>query len=168
MDMVSVDPVGLEVPADWASLRSPENYTGYERTENFASPGGLVPGRNHAYAIPAQLRLNRWALSGDWTAGEQATALNTAGGQIAYRFRARDLHLVMGPAAPGAPVRFRVLIDGQPPGADHGGDVEEQGSGTVTAQRLHQLVRQRGPVTARTFEITFLDPGVEAYAFTFG
>ena len=167
-DLVRPDTPGLEAPADWASLRSPENYTGYERTENFASPGGLVPGRSHAYAAPAQLRLNQWALSGDWTVGEQATTLNTAGGQIAYRFRARDLHMVTGPPAQGASVRFSVLIDGQPPGADHGGDVDEQGSGTVTAQRLHQLIRQRGPVTEHTFEITFLDPGVEAYAFTFG
>ena len=167
-ELVPVDARGVEAPADWASLRSPENYTGYARTENFASPGGPLPGTPHRYTVPAELGLNYWALSGDWTIEEEAATLNTAGGQIAYRFRARDLHLVMGPAAPGAPVRFRVLIDGQPPGADHGGDVDERGSGTVTAQRLHQLIRQRGPVTEHTFEITYLDPGVEAYAFTFG
>ena len=107
-------------------------------------------------------------LSGDWTIGEQAATLNTATGQIAYRFHARDLHLVTGPAAPGTSVPFRVLLDGHPPGAAHGADADGQGSGTVTGQRLHQLIRQRGPVTDRTFEITFLDPGVEAYAFTFG
>jgi Thioredoxin like C-terminal domain len=149
-------------------LRSPENYTGYERTENFASPGGVVPGAPHIYEAPVRLRLNHWALTGDWTMGGQASTLNTAGGQIACRFHARDLHLVTGPAAPGTSVRFRVLLDGQPPGAAHGTDSGGQGTGTVTRQRLHQLIRQRGPVTERTFEIAFLDPGVQAYAFTFG
>ena len=167
-DMVSPEARGLELPADWADLRSPENYTGYERTENFASPGGAVPGKRHAYRAPAELRLNDWALSGDWTMQEQAVTLNEAGGQIGYRFHARDLHLVMGPAQHGAPVRFRVLIDGQAPGAARGADVDEQGSGTVTEQRLHQLIRQPGPITDRTFEITFLDPEVQAFAFTFG
>jgi hypothetical protein len=100
--------------------------------------------------------------------GEQATTLNAAGGQIAYRFHARDLHLVMGPAKPGTAVRFQVLLDGQPPGADHGIDSGDEGNGTLTEQRLHQLIRQRGPVAEHTFEITFLDPGAQAYAFTFG
>ncbi len=163
-----VDASGAEAPADWASLRSPENYTGYERTGNFASPGGAAPGKRHAYEVPPQLRLNHWALSGDWTMGEQATTLNEAGGRIAYQFHARDLHLVMGPAAPGARVRFHVRVDGQPPGAAHGSDVDDEGNGTVAAQRLHQLIRQPGPVTDRTFEITFLDPGAQVYAFTFG
>jgi len=167
-ELVSVDARGAEAPADWAALRSPENYTGYERTENFASPGGAVPGKRHAYRVPAELRLNHWALSGDWTIQEQAVTLNEAGGQIGYRFHARDLHLVMGPAQHGTPVRFRVLIDGQAPGAARGADVDEQGSGTVTEQRLHQLIRQPGPITDRTFEITFLDPEVQAFAFTFG
>jgi thiol-disulfide isomerase/thioredoxin len=120
-DMVSVDPGGLEAPADWASLRSPENYTGYERT-----------------------------------------------GQVACRFQARDLNLVMGPAAPGTPVRCRVLVDGQPPGKARGSDADADGSGTVTQQRVYQLIRQHGPITERTFEITFLDPGAQAYCFTFG
>ena len=167
-DLVSVDARGVEAAADWASLRSPENYTGYERTENFASPGGARPGERHLYTGPAELRRNNWALSGDWTMGEQATALNAVGGQIAYRFHARDLHLVMGLAAEGTSVRFRVLLDGQPPDAAHGTDVDGQGHGTVTEQRLYQLIRQPGPVADRTFEITFLDPGVEVYAFTFG
>jgi thiol-disulfide isomerase/thioredoxin len=166
--LVSVDADGFEAAADWGSLKSPENYVGYERTENFASPGGAVLDERRVYAPPARLRLNHWALSGDWTMERQATVLNKASGQIAYRFHARDLHLVMGPAARGTSVRCRVLIDGQPPGAAHGIDVDDQGNGTVTEQRLYQLIRQRGPVTEHTFEITFLDPGVEAYAFTFG
>jgi thiol-disulfide isomerase/thioredoxin len=167
-ELVSVDARGAEAPADWATLRSPENYTGYARTENFASPGGAVPGDRHAYQVPAELRLNQWALSGDWTMDDEAATLNEAGGQIAYRFHARDLHLVMGPAGPEEPVRFRVLVDGQPPGAAHGADVDDDGHGTVAGQRLHQLIRQPGQVTDRTFEITFSGPGVQAYAFTFG
>jgi len=167
-ELVSVDAQGIEAAADWAALRSPENYTGYERTENFASPGGIVPGEPHSYEAPVRLLLNHWALTGDWTMGAQAATLNTAGGQIACRFQARDLHLVTGPASPGTSGRFRVLLDGQPPGADHGTDSDGQGNGTVTRQRLHQLIRQHGPVTERTFEITFLDSGVQAYAFTFG
>jgi Thioredoxin like C-terminal domain/AhpC/TSA family len=166
--VVSVDARGVEAPAAWADLESPENYAGYERTENFASPGGIVPGESHGYAAPVRLRLNHWALSGDWTVDGQASTLNAAIGRIAYRFHARDLHLVMGPAAADAPVRFRVLIDGQPPGPDHGLDVDGLGTGTVTEQRLYQLIRQRGPVAERTFEITFLDPGAQAYSFTFG
>ena len=165
---VSVDARGIEAPADWASLRSPENYTGYERTEGFASPGGAVPGKPHVYTAPAELRLNDWALSGDWTVGEGAITVNEANGQIAYRFHARDLHLVMGPAAPGTSIRFRVMIDGQPPGEAHGTDVDGDGDGTLTQQRLHQLIRQQGPITDRTFEITFLDPGAQAFSFTFG
>jgi hypothetical protein len=167
-DLVSVDPGGVEAAADWASLRSPENYLGYERTENFASSNSAVVDTPHGYAIPDRLPHNHWALSGDWTVGRQAILLNESEGLIAYRFHARDLHLVMGPAAPGTPVRFRVLIDGQPPGPAHGTDVDDQGNGTVTEPRLYQLIRQPGPVTERTFEITFLDPGVHAYAFTFG
>jgi Thioredoxin like C-terminal domain len=167
-ELVSVDARGAEAAADWAALRSPENYTGYERTENFASPDGVLPGKSHLYTTPPELRLNHWALSGDWTMEEQAATANQAGGQIVYRFHGRDLHLVMGPAVRDTSVRFRVLIDGQPPGAAHGVDVDDQGHGTVAEQRLHQLIRQPGPITDRTFEITFLDPGVQAYAFTFG
>ena len=114
------------------------------------------------------MRLNHWALSGDWTVKRQAIVLNQAGGRIVYRFHARDLHLVMAPATPGGPIRFRVRLDGQPPGAAHGSDVDDQGNGTLTDPRLYQLIRQPGPVSERTFEITFLDPGVQAYAFTFG
>jgi thiol-disulfide isomerase/thioredoxin len=168
MDLVAPDADGLEVPADWASLRSPENYTGYERTENFASPGGPVPGQPHVYTIPAELGLNQWALAEDWTMGEEAATLNVASGRLACRFHARDLNLVMGPATPATPVRFRVSIDGQPPGAAHGSDTDGGGGGTLTQQRVYQLIRQPGPITSRTFEITFLDPGAQAYCFTFG
>jgi len=167
-DLVSVDARGLEVAADWGSLKSPENYVGYERTQNFASSGGAVRDKPRMYELPARLRLNEWALSGDWTLKKEATALNKPNGRIAYRFHARDLHLVMGPAAPGTSVRFRVMIDGQPPGAARGIDVDGQGYGTVTEQRLYQLIRQPKPIADRQFEIEFLDPGVEAFAFTFG
>src|SRR5437879_1066477 len=119
-ELVAVDARGIEAAADWDSLQSPENYVGYERTENFASPGGAASDQRRVYAVPARLKLNQWALSGDWTVGKQATLLNQANGRIAYRFHARDLHLVMGPAARGASVRFRVLSDGQAPGAAHG------------------------------------------------
>jgi hypothetical protein len=124
--------------------------------------------RRHVYTPPERLRLNQWALVGEWTVGEQAVALHTANGRIAYRFHARDLHLVMGPTARGTSVRFRVLIDGQAPGAAHGSDVDEEGYGTATEQRLYQLIRQPGPIADRHFEIEFLDAGVEAFAFTFG
>lgn len=167
-ELVSVDARGIEAAADWPSLKSPENYVGYGRTENFASPGGAIPDKSHTYAAPARLALNQWALSGDWTVGRQAVTLNRAGGRMAYGFQARDLHLVMGPSARGASVRFRVTLDGQPAGAGRGADVDEQGNGTLTAQRLYQLIRQPQPVTDRRFEIEFLDPGAEAFAFTFG
>ena len=167
-DLVSVDAHGAEAAADWDSLKSPENYVGYERTENFASPGGAASDKARVYAVPARLKLNHWALAGDWTIGKQATVLNKPNGRIAYRFHARDLHLVMGPAARGTSVRFRVLIDGKPPGAAHGNDVDEHGNGTVTEQRLYQLIRQPKPIDDRQFEIEFLDPGVEVFAFTFG
>jgi thiol-disulfide isomerase/thioredoxin len=167
-ELVSVDDHGVEAAADWDNLRSPENYVGYQRTENFASPGGAVRDERRVYAAPADVRLNHWALAGDWTVEQQSTVLNEPSGRIVYRFQARDLHLVMGPAARGTSVGFRVQIDGQPPGTAHGIDVDEQGNGTVTEPRLHQLIRQPGVVTERTCEITFLDPGVRAYSFTFG
>ena len=148
-------------------LRSPENYVGFERTENFASPGGARRDKPRMYERPARLGLNEWALSGDWTVKKDTTALNKASGSITYRFHARDLHLV-GPAVPGTSVRFRVLIDGQPPSAAHGIDVDGQGNGTMTEQRLYQLIRQPKPTADRQFRIEFLYSGVEAYAFTFG
>src|SRR4029077_8371348 len=142
-----------------------ENYVGYERTEGFASPGGTVRDKSHVYEVPGQLGPNNWALSGDWTIKRDAAELNRPDGRIAYRFHARDLHLVMGPAAPGTWVKFRVSIDGAPPGAAHGLDVDEQGVGTVTEQRLHQLIRQTGPIADRQFEIEFLDRGIEVFCF---
>jgi thiol-disulfide isomerase/thioredoxin len=167
-DLVSVDPGGVEVAADWDSLRSPENYLGSERTDNFVSPNGSLLDTSYAYAVPPRLRLNHWALAGDWTVRPNAVVLNQAGGRILYRFQARDLHLVMTPPAPGSPVRFQVRLDGQAPGTAHGTDVDDQGNGTLTQPRLYQLLRQPGPISQRTFEITFADPGVHAYAFTFG
>jgi thiol-disulfide isomerase/thioredoxin len=166
--LVSVDARGPEAAADWGSLKSPENYVGFERTENFASPGGAVLGKPRMYELPVRLRMNEWALSGDWTVGKDAAVLNKASGSIGYRFHARDLHLVMGPAVPGTSVRFRVLIDGQPPGAAHGIDVDEQGVGKITEQRMYQLIRQPKPIADRQFQIEFLDSGAEAFAFTFG
>jgi hypothetical protein len=166
--LVSVNGRGLEAGADWNTLRSPENYVGYERTENFASPGGGVLDKPRTYAVPSRLALNAWALSGDWTFGKDRTALNKANGRIVYRFHARDVNLVMGPATAGKPVRFRVLLDGRPAGASHGTDVDGNGNGSVAEQRTYQLIRQTQPITDRQFEIEFLDPGVEAFAFTFG
>ena len=165
---VSVDARGFEAAADWDDLKSPETYLGYGRTQNFKSPGGAISDQPRVYAVPAQLHLNDWALSGDWTVKRPAAALNKPDGRISYRFHARDLNLVMGPAAPGTSVRFRVLLDGQPPDAAHGLDVDEQGNGTVTEQRLYQLIRQPKPIADRQFEIEFLDPGVEAFSLTFG
>ena len=143
---MSVEADGVEAAADWDTLESPENYLGYERTDNFESGGA------------AALTLNHWALAGDWTVDRGLTVLNEAGGAISYRFHARDLNVVMGPAVRGASVPFRLTLDGQPPGAAHGVDVDERGEGTVAEQRLYQLIRQHGPVTDRTFEITFLAP----------
>ena len=166
--LAAVEARGVEAEADWPDLKSPENYLGHERTENFVSPGGAALDKRRVYAAPARLKLNDWALSGDWTVKRDAVALNKGNGRIAYRFHARDLHLVMAPAARGSSVRFRVLVDGQPPGAAHGTDVDDQGNGTVSGQRLYQLIRQPNPIADRLFEIEFLDPGVEAFAFTFG
>ena len=154
---VSVADDGFEAQADWSNLETPETYLGSEQARNFAR------------GVPASaLRLNQWTLSGDWDVERRAAVLNAPDGQIAFRFHARDVHLVMGPSARGASVRFRVSVDDGPPGDAHGLDVDEQGEGRVTQQRLHQLIRERGRVTDRTLEISFLDPGVEAYAFTFG
>jgi thiol-disulfide isomerase/thioredoxin len=167
-NIISVAGDGAEAAPDWDSLRSPENYVGYQRTERFASPGSAMLGSRRVYSVPPRLELNQWALSGDWTFENQSVDLNEPGGRIACRFHARDLHLVVGPAARGASVRFHVLIDGQAPGAAHGVDLDQQGTSTVAEQRLYQLIRQPGPIVDRLFEIEFRDPGVEAFAFTFG
>jgi cytochrome c biogenesis protein CcdA/thiol-disulfide isomerase/thioredoxin len=167
-DLVKVDAEGAQAAADKANVLSPETYLGFEGAANFASPGGLVANQRHVYAGAASLKLNQWALAGDWTVEPQRAVSNTSGGRIVYRFHARDVHLVLGPSPSGKPVRFKVLVDGKPPEKDHGVDVDAQGIGTIKAQRLYQLVRQSGAVTDRTFEIEFLDPGTEAFAFTFG
>jgi thiol-disulfide isomerase/thioredoxin len=166
--LVSVTGEGAEAPADWSDLMSPENYVGYQQTENFASPGGPVRDQPHAYATPANLSLNEWALSGDWTIRNDASKANDATGRLTYRFHARDLNVVMGPSTPGKHVRFLVLIDGHAPGAAHGADIDEQGYGTVSAPRMYQLIRQTKPIGDRNFTINFLDPGGEAFCFTFG
>ena len=164
----SVDAEGVEAPADWGALGSPETYLGYARTENLASAREVVLDRPHVYAPPPRLSVNEWSLSGDWTLEREAAVLNGADGRVAYRLYARDLHLVMGPANSGAQVRFQVLLDGEPPNASGGIDVDERGNGSAREPRLYQLIRQRGRVSERTFEIRFLDPGVRAYVFTFG
>jgi cytochrome c biogenesis protein CcdA/thiol-disulfide isomerase/thioredoxin len=159
---------GVQAAADMADVRSPETYLGYERAEHFASPGGEARDRVHDYAAPAQLAVNDWGLAGAWRVGGERATLATNAGRIVYRFHARDLHLVLGPSPDGKPVRFRVSIDGAAPGDAHGTDVAADGSGTVTEERLYQLVRQSGPIEDHTFSIEFLDAGVAAYAFTSG
>ena len=155
---------GAEIPAAIASIRSPETYIGYWRADRFVSPGGQVRDAAKTYAT-APLELNEWALEGSWTVKQQSGVLNSAPGAIAYRFHSRDLHLVL--SAP-KPARFRVTVDGKAPGIDAGADVKPDGTGVVTNERLYQLIRQRGEVRDRTFRIEFLDPGAEAFAFTFG
>jgi thiol-disulfide isomerase/thioredoxin len=167
-DLVSVADEGFEAQADWANLESPETYLGYEQAQRFASPVGVALDEPRTYVAPHPLQLNDWALTGDWTVQRRASVLNQAEGRIAFRFHARDVNLVMGPRARGTSVPFSVVFDGEPPGASHGLDVDEQGHGTVAQQRLYQLIRERGSIADRTFEITYLTPGVEAYAFTFG
>jgi thiol-disulfide isomerase/thioredoxin len=166
--LVTVDADGAQAAGDLVNVLSPETYVGYERSENFVSPGGVIRDIRHAYSAPTKPSLNQWALDGDWTVDGEKAVLEGASGRIVYRFHARDLHLVLGPAKDGKPVRFRVLIDGKPPGNDHGFDTDSEGKGTVTDQRLYQLVRQSQGAKDRTFEIEFMDPGAEAFAFTFG
>ena len=167
-DLVSVADEGFEAQADWRSLASPETYLGYRQAQNFAPADRAEFDAPHDFRVPDRLERNQWALSGNWTLGPGASVLNEADGRVVFRFHARDVNLVMGPPARGTSIPFRVLVDGEPPGTDHGLDVDEQGHGTLTHQRLHQLVRQHRPITDRTFEITFLAPGAEAYCFTFG
>ncbi len=167
-EVVQIAPRGVELGADWDNLGSPENYLGYRRTEGFASPGGPVLDERRVYTTPPSLRRNEWALSGDWRMSMVSVSLAEPGGVISCRFHARDLHLVMGPAMGQGPVRFRVRLDGEAPAAAHGLDVDDDGNGTVTWHRLYQLVRQPGPVAERLLEAEFLDPGLEAFVFTFG
>ena len=167
-ELVSVDAHGIEAGADWPSLQSSETYVGFQRAERFASVGDLGFDEPRDYLLPDQLRLNEWALRGGWTVTGQAAVSNDANGRIVYRFHARDLHLILAPPSPTRPIPFRVRIDGEPPATSHGTDVDARGNGLVTEPRLYQLIRQPQPVTDRDFEIEFLEPGVEAFAFTFG
>jgi cytochrome c biogenesis protein CcdA/thiol-disulfide isomerase/thioredoxin len=167
-DLVAATGTGAALAADEAHVLSQETYIGHARAESFASPGGQVPGVAHDYTVPPKLSLNEWALGGSWTVDEESATANAAQTRIAFHFQSRDLHLVLGPKPDGKPVRFRVRLDGAAPGADHGTDVDADGNGTVSEERLYQLIRQSGDVRDRVFEIEFLDPGVVGYAFTFG
>jgi hypothetical protein len=166
-ETVPVVAAGVEAEADWGNLRSPETYLGYGRGENFASPGGPALGLRRSYDLPERLAVNEWALAGDWTLGRENAALEQVGGTIAFRFHARDAHLVLSARARD-PIPFRVNLDGRPPGSAHGVDTDEEGNGLLRDGRLYQLVRQDRGVRERTLEITFLEPGAEAYVFTFG
>jgi thiol-disulfide isomerase/thioredoxin len=166
-ELVSVVGVGVEAPADWSHLGTPETYLGYGRSEHFASPQGTVFDERRTYQLPERLPVNHWALAGEWTIGRENVVLDQAGGSIAYRFQARDAHLVLSSAA-RRPIPFHVLLDGRAPGRSHGVDVDEDGNGLLRDGRLYQLVRQHDAVDERTLQITFLEPGAEAYVFTFG
>jgi len=166
--LIQADAKGVQQAPDMNEVQSPETYLGYQRAENFISTGTLATNQVANYPAAGNLALNHWTLEGQWNVGGQQATLNQPGGRIVYRFHARDLHLVLGPGADGKPVRFSVTVDGQAPGDAHGTDVAPDGSGTVTEQRLYQLVRQPGAVQDHTFTIEFLDPNVAAYAFTFG
>jgi hypothetical protein len=166
-ELVAVEGLGVEAEADWDNLRIPETYLGYERSEHFASPDGAAFDERRAYELPESLRFNHWALGGEWTIGRENVVLDQAGGSIAYRFHARDVHLVLSPGA-REPIPFRVLLDGEAPGQSQGEDVNEDGNGLLRDGRLYQLVREHDAVRDRTLEITFLEPGAAAYAFTFG
>jgi cytochrome c biogenesis protein CcdA/thiol-disulfide isomerase/thioredoxin len=165
--LVKVAATGAQAPPD-SDVESPETYVGYERADSFLPPGGLKQDVAYVYSIPKHLELNQWGLSGNWTDHAQVASLDSMRGKIVFRFHARDVHLVLGPAPNRKPVRFRVTIDGAAPGANHGVDTDAQGDGKITDQRLYQLIRQKDAIEDRTFEIEFLDPGAQAYAFTFG
>jgi hypothetical protein len=166
-ELVSVTAEGLEAQADWTNLGSPETYLGYQQGQNLDSPDGVAYDEPRGYVAPESLQLNTWALAGNWTIEERASVLNEAGGRIVFRFHARDVHLVLRSRA-GTAIAFRVAVDGEAPGDAHGLDVDEEGNGTLVQPRLYQLVREPGEIKDRTFEVTFLDAGVEAYVFTFG
>ena len=167
-ELVTVEPEGFEVAADWSTLRTPETYVSFGRSAGFASPAPARYDEPYDYPEPSPLGLNQWAPVGRWTLASHAAVLGGAMGRIAFRYQARDVNLVMGPAAPGSSVPFRVRLDGAVPGAAHGFDVDEQGKGTLSEQRLYQLIREPGRVDERLVEIEFLEPGAEAYCFTFG
>jgi hypothetical protein len=165
--LVSVQGSGVEAEADWDTLGTPETYLGYGRGERFASPQDVLPDERHAYGLPERLSSNHWALVGEWIIGREPVMLAEPPGSVAFRYHARDVHLVLSPGA-ADPIPFRVLVDGEAPGLSHGVDVDEKGSGLLKEGRLYQLVRERNSVRERTLEISFLEAGAEAYAFTFG
>ena len=167
-DLAPVEAHGIELPADWHNVRSPETYVGFARSEGFASPGGVAFDEPQVYTLPSRLQVNEWALEGDWTLGREEATSNQVNDRIAYRFHARDLHLILAPPARRAAVRFRVQLDGRGPGDAHGLDVDAEGNGVVEEPRLYQLIRQSNHITDRQFEIEFLDPGASALCFTFG
>ena len=167
-ELLAVEPVGVELGADWPNLKSPETYIGYGRSDTFASPGRTALNKQQLYAAPEKLQLNEWALAGDWTSGTDSAVLNAPNGRLLYRFHGRDLNLIMSPPATGNSVQFRILLDGRPPGIEHGSDTDAQGNGVVAEPRMYQLIRQSGAITDRAFEIQFLEPGVAAFDFTFG
>jgi thiol-disulfide isomerase/thioredoxin len=164
----AIEGKGAEAEANWRSLKSQETYLSHSRSSNFASPQIAFLARVRNYTTPARLRLNQWGLTGNWVLGNESAHSIDAGGRLTYRFHARDVHLVMGAIAADRPVRFRVLIDGHPPGAAHGVDIDEQGNGKMDAPRMYQLIRQRDSIADRNFEIEFLDSGAEVFVFTFG
>jgi cytochrome c biogenesis protein CcdA/thiol-disulfide isomerase/thioredoxin len=166
--VLNVNATGAEAASDARNVGSPETYVGYKRSANFASAEPIAKDSRKTYSPQPRLSLNQWALGGSWKLGEESAVLQSVPGKIVFRFHARDLHLVLGPSKNGKPIRFTVKIDGTAPGDDHGADTDASGAGTVQGNRLYQLIRQKGAVEDRTFEIDFLDPGVEAFAFTFG
>jgi thiol-disulfide isomerase/thioredoxin len=166
--LVAIDAQGAEAGADWKTLATPETYTGHANGERFASAGGKVRDRPQTYTAPERLKLNDWALSGDWTMTREFSAANKAGGKVTFRFHARDVHVVMGPAMRGSSLRYRVTIDGKPPGPSHGVDIDADGIGTLDQPRMYQLIRQAAPIADRQIEIEFLDAGAQLFCFTFG
>ena len=167
-DTSSVSGVGIEAAPDWADLRSPETYVGYRQAENFASPERVHKDSTEAFNPPPSLLLNHWALSGSWNVNSESAVLEVAPGRVVFRFHSRDLHFVLAPAKDGTPIRFRVMLDGAPPGENAGVDAAPDGTGVVREPRLYQLIRQKGLIKDQVFEIELLDPGVQAFDFTFG
>ena len=167
-DTTSVSGVGIEAAPDWADVHSPETYVGYRQAQNFASPEKVHKDSSQVFSAPAKLSLNHWGLSGLWNVSAETAVLQAVPGKVVFRFHSRDLHLVLAPAEDGKPVHFVVRLDGAAPGENHGFDTVPDGTGEVRAPRLYQLIRQRGPIADRTFEIEFLEPGVHVFDFTFG
>jgi hypothetical protein len=165
--MIRISADGAEAPPS-GDVRSPETYVGYARAENFVSTERVAQDSPKTYSVPARPSVNQWGLGGSWNVGAESAVLQQAPGKIAFRFHSRDVHMVLAPAANGKPVRFKVRLDGAAPGGDHGVDANADGAGEIRQPRMYQLIRQKGPMRDRTFEIEFLDPAVQAFSFTFG